>query len=68
MMDFICPKCGYHSPCDWIDSLKCPKCGHRNNFDHQQCYRDGLHEMNDRGRSWCRHKGPASQSGRDYRS
>jgi predicted RNA-binding Zn-ribbon protein involved in translation (DUF1610 family) len=67
MIDFICPNCGYRSPGLWANSLSCPNCGHRNNFDHRQCYRDGLHEKSNKGRAWCRRVGPASQSGRNYR-
>lgn len=37
-----------------------------NNFDHDQCYRDGIHVKSKAGREWCREKGPASRSGRDY--
>lgn len=37
-----------------------------NNFDHDQCYREGLHVKSKAGRQWCREYGPASRSGRDY--
>lgn len=37
-----------------------------NNFNHNQCYRDGLHDKSKAGRQWCRKQGPASRSGRDY--
>ncbi len=37
-----------------------------NNFDHDQCYRDGIHVKTKAGRQWCREHGPASRSGRDY--
>ena len=36
------------------------------NFDHDGCYRDGLHEKTKAGRQWCRQHGPASRSGRAY--
>ncbi|MCW2527155.1 MAG: hypothetical protein JWM76_2015, partial [Pseudonocardiales bacterium] len=39
-----------------------------NNFDHHQCYRDGIHVKSTAGRQWCREHGPASRSGRDYAS
>ena len=35
-------------------------------FDHDQCYRDGIHVKSKAGRQWCREHGPASRSGRDY--
>ncbi len=37
-----------------------------NTFDHDQCYREGLHGKSKSGRQWCREYGPASRSGRDY--
>lgn len=37
-----------------------------NNFDHYQCYREGLHAESKAGRQWCLEYGPASRSGRDY--
>jgi hypothetical protein len=37
-----------------------------NDFDHYQCYREGLHVKSRAGRQWCREHGPASRSGRDY--
>ena len=39
-----------------------------NDFDHHQCYRDGIHVKSTAGRQWCREHGPASRSGRDYAS
>lgn len=38
----------------------------RLNFDHTDCYREGLHDNSKPGRQWCREQGPASRSGRLY--
>ncbi|WP_131812627.1 DUF6308 family protein [Mycolicibacterium peregrinum] len=38
----------------------------RVNFDHTDCYREGLHDNSKPGRQWCREAGPASRSGRIY--
>ncbi|OBG42933.1 DUF6308 family protein [Mycolicibacterium fortuitum] len=38
----------------------------RVNFDHADCYREGLHDNSKPGRQWCRERGPASRSGRLY--
>jgi hypothetical protein len=38
------------------------------NFDHDGCYREGLHPKTKSGRQWCRERGPASRSGRAYAS
>jgi hypothetical protein len=38
----------------------------RGNFNHDDCYREGLHAKTRDGREWCRQIGPASRSGRAY--
>lgn len=38
----------------------------RVNFDHTDCYQEGLHDNSKPGRQWCREQGPASRSGRLY--
>ena len=38
----------------------------RGNFNHDECYREGLHAKTRDGRDWCRQIGPGSRSGRSY--
>jgi hypothetical protein len=38
----------------------------KGNFNHDECYREGLHTKTRDGREWCRQIGPASRSGRSY--